>query len=68
MPSLTRHDRRLAIAEPPVVEVQDVLVGVQPLPDDGLHSPTRVDLNYLDPANSSDHNRGAANRFADILT
>jgi hypothetical protein len=36
MPGLTRYDRRLAIAQPTVVEVQGVLVGVQPLPGDNL--------------------------------
>ena len=36
MPGLTRHDRRLVIAELPIVEVQPVLVGVQSVPGDSL--------------------------------
>ena len=36
MPGLTRHDRRLVVTELPVVEVQRVLIDVQPLLRDGL--------------------------------
>ena len=36
VPGLTGHDRRLVVTELPVVEVQDVLVEVQPLLGDGF--------------------------------
>lgn len=36
MLGLARHDRRLIFAELSVVEIQGVLIGVQPLPSNGL--------------------------------
>ena len=67
MPGLTRHDRRLVIAEPTVVEVRGVLVGVQPLPGDslqhlylgwGMRRPDVLDLPRPTPVRVHDLHRG----------
>jgi hypothetical protein len=67
MPGLTRHDRRLVIAEPTVVEVQPVLVAVQPLPGDslqhlhldwGMRRPDVLDLPRPTPVRMHDLHRG----------